>query len=86
MGKNEIKHPEKRAGEGKRERDERKVEEETLIWAVVLNISSQGRGNQETQHQYEARSNLRAAAQWVVWVGFFKPLEWGQEYQLHMSC
>lgn len=53
-----------------RERDERKVEEETLIWAVVLNISSQGRGNQETQHQYEARSNLRAAAQWVVWVGF----------------
>lgn len=30
-GKNEIKHPEKLAGEGKRERDERKVEEETLI-------------------------------------------------------
>lgn len=60
----------RKACRGGKERDEKKVEEETLIWAVVLNISSQGRGNQETQHQYEARSNLRAAAQWVVWVGF----------------
>lgn len=70
MGKKEIKHPEKPCGAGGRETDKRKVEEETLIWAVVLNISSQGRGNQETQHQCEARSNLRAAAQWVVRVGF----------------
>lgn len=57
-------------GGGKESERREKVEEETLIWAVVLNTSSQGRGNQETQHQYEARSNLRAAAQWVVWVGF----------------